>query len=88
MKKTTIVSWLSLVFSIIPIFIFIAMLGGRDISEVMLFLPLVIAITLALIGITRKNEKNIIPIMSLIVSIGVGAFIFLIIVVSGMSQPT
>ncbi|WP_411955409.1 hypothetical protein ACKXGF_06680 [Alkalibacillus sp. S2W] len=88
MKKMTILSWSSFVFSVIPIFIFIAMLGGRDFSEVMLFLPLVIAVTLALIGIMRENEKNIIPIMSLIVSIGIGAFIFLIIVVSGMGQPT
>ncbi|NIK10728.1 hypothetical protein [Alkalibacillus almallahensis] len=88
MKKMTILSWSSFVFSVIPIFIFIAMLGGRDFSEVMLFLPLVIAVTLALIGIMRKREKNIIPIMSLIASIGIGAFIFLIIVVSGMGQPT
>ncbi|UOQ84328.1 hypothetical protein [Gracilibacillus salinarum] len=87
-KKTTLLSWLSLIFSIVPIFIFTAMLGGSNFSEIELFSPLIVALILAVLCLIKKNEKNLLPIISLIVSVGSGSFMLLIITVSQMGQPS
>lgn len=88
MLKHRWISWLSLFLSIIPIIVFIAKLGGRDISNTIMFSPLFLSIALAIIAITKKAGTNLVPALALILSIGSGAFILLIIIVSGMGQPT
>ncbi|WP_100010513.1 hypothetical protein [Lentibacillus sediminis] len=88
MLKNRWIGWLSLLLSIIPIVVFIAILGGADISNFILFSPLFLSIVLAVIAIINKAELKLVPAIALIFSVGSGAFFLLIITVSGMGQPT
>lgn len=94
-SKAKNISWFSyfaLVLSILPVPFFLANLYNINWTD-FITMPLIttiiiIAFLFALIGILKKTERKIISSLALVITLGSGFFVGLIVIVSGMAQPT
>ncbi|WP_010529236.1 hypothetical protein [Lentibacillus jeotgali] len=91
-KKISWISYCALLLSVIPVLFFFALLYSIN-WEGIITMPLIITIMimafiLSLIGFFKKTENKVVPSVALLITLGSGFFIGLIVIVSGMGQPT
>ncbi len=92
MRSASLISWISLLSIVFSIFYFTLIMtrgpiitGSPAIEIYISLISLALALVLSIIGILKKSEPNLLPGVSLIITIAFGIFFLFVYIVSGMS---
>lgn len=92
MRSASLISWCSLLSIVFSIFSFTLIMtrgpiitGGPPIEIYISLISLASAFVLSVIGILKKSEPNLLPGISLVITIAFGVFFLFVYIVSGMS---
>lgn len=92
MKSVSLIGWFALLSVVFSIFCFTLIMtrgpvitGGPPVEIYISLISLALALILSIIGIIKKSEPNLLPGISLVITIAFAFFFLLIYIVSGMS---